>query len=117
MTEPTEKDRDLARDILNNCADWAETESFGRPYIRVDVDKAAQLIASSHVAREQKWIPVSEILPVRGFGVAIRLRDGSELQGALLQSDGDWWWKHRFLDPAEVTDWRNAPPQQQKEKL
>jgi len=54
------------------------------------------------------WIPVSERLPESGE-VRVKLRDGSELNNAIWQADGDWWWAQRFIDEAEVTHWQPLP--------
>ena len=59
-----------------------------------------------------KWISVKERLPELMetlSDIRVMLRDGSELNGAILQSDGDWWWRERFFAPEEVTHWRLLP--------
>lgn len=53
------------------------------------------------------WQKVDENAPeCNADEICIRLRDGSELHGAILQSDGDYWWQERFYDPSQVTHWR-----------
>ena len=52
----------------------------------------------------KEWFDLTS-LPEPGVEVRIRLRDGSELEGAILQGDLDWWWMERFFNHNEVTYW------------
>ena len=66
----------------------------------------------------ERWQKVDENVPeCNADEICIRLRDGSELHGAILQSDGDYWWQERFYDPSQVTHWRPlpAPPSEPSE--
>jgi hypothetical protein len=56
-----------------------------------------------------EWISVKDRLPLLGREVRIRLDDTSELQDAIWQSDGDWWWGERFFAFERVTHWMPLP--------
>ena len=54
------------------------------------------------------WMSIKQ-RPTMGIELIAKLIDGSELHGAILQGDGDWWWHHKFFDESEVTHWRPLP--------
>jgi hypothetical protein len=61
------------------------------------------------------WISTEEnamAIPPMGEEIIVRLRDGSELHGAILQGDLDYWWRERFFDHDEITHWRAAAPKE-----
>jgi hypothetical protein len=62
-------------------------------------------------AREkgEAWKPIG-VAPM-GVELVAKLHDGSELHEAIRQSDGDWWWEHKFFDASLVAGWRSLATQ------
>lgn len=78
--------------------------------------------APPHPAPEPEnsaWTLCSERLPSAGIELEVKLLNcGSILKGAVLQSDGEWWWEHKFFSAGSVESWRipAAPPSQETPK-
>lgn len=52
------------------------------------------------------WLSLRNRALTPGESIDIRLSDGSVLCKAILQSDGTYWWRDKFIDASEVEQWR-----------